>query len=129
MTAGRPKIELDWNEFDKLCLIQCTLEEIADWFECSVDTIERRCKEVKNLNFAEYFKKNSVGGKISLRRSQFKAANEGNTTMLVWLGKQYLGQRDKSDIELNAKHKLEQLTDEELLNLRKSLEAGNAISS
>jgi len=95
---GRPRIQIDWGEFDKLCLMQCTLIEIADWFGCSVDTIENRCRGDKKLLFSEYFKKKSVGGKVSLRRSQFKAANGGNVTMLIWLGKQYLGQKDRQEI-------------------------------
>ena len=96
--AGRHKIPIDWEEFDKLCLMQCTLSEIADWFQCSVDTIERRCLSEKKLYFAEYFKKKSVGGKVSLRRAQFKAATGGNVSMMIWLGKQYLGQKDKQEI-------------------------------
>jgi hypothetical protein len=92
---GRPKIEIDWGEFEKLCQIQCTLAEIADWFKCSEDTIERRCREQKKMLFAEYFKKHSVKGRISLRRSQFKLATGGNPALNIWLGKQYLGQRDQ----------------------------------
>ena len=37
-------------------------------------------------------------GRASLRRRQFKAANDGNPTMLIWLGKQYLGQADKQEV-------------------------------
>lgn len=37
-------------------------------------------------------------GKASLRRLQWKAANAGNTTMLVWMGKQYLSQTDRQDL-------------------------------
>lgn len=37
-------------------------------------------------------------GLASLRRRQFKAANDGNASMMIWLGKQYLGQRDHKDI-------------------------------
>lgn len=92
---GRPKIEIDWEILDKLCGIQCTLTEIADWFGCSEDTIERRCKSDKKMLFAEYFKKKSVTGKISLRRNQFKSSDNGNVTMQIWLGKQYLGQREQ----------------------------------
>lgn len=96
---GRPKIKIDWVEFKKLCSMQCTLSEIADWFKCSEDTIERRCTEEKKMLFAEYFKKNSSSGRISLRREQFKSATGGNVTMLIWLGKQYLDQRDKSEVD------------------------------
>ncbi len=92
--SGRPKIPINWEEFDKLCLIQCTLEEIASWFKCSIDTIEGRCKAEKSVGFSEYFKKNSVGGRISLRRKQFQVANAGNVALLIFLGKQYLGQSD-----------------------------------
>ena len=93
--VGRPKILIDWNEFDKLCHIQCTLKEISDWFGCAEDTIRRRCFEERKLNFETLLKKKSTGGKISLRRSQFKLATEGNPALNIWLGKQYLGQRDK----------------------------------
>jgi hypothetical protein len=33
---------------------------------------------------------------------QFKAAEGGNATMLIWLGKQYLGQSDKTQHELSG---------------------------
>jgi hypothetical protein len=77
---GRKKIPINWMQFDKLCALQCTLVEIAGWFECSEDTIERRIKERKKLTFAEYHKKASAAGKMSLRRKQFEMANAGNIT-------------------------------------------------
>ena len=95
--VGRPKASIDWNELNKLCGLQCTLKEIAYFFDCSVDTIERRIKSEFNVNFADYYKKHAVEGKISLRRSQFAKAMEGNVPMLIWLGKQYLGQKDKQE--------------------------------
>jgi len=95
---GRPKIEINWDEFKKLCLMQCTIAEIADWFKCSVDTIQKRCYEVKKTTFTAYFKKNASAGKISLRRAQFKSATGGNVSMLIWLGKQYLNQKDNPDL-------------------------------
>lgn len=116
--AGRPKIPINWEEFDKLCAMQCTQEEIADWFDCSVDTIDRRVKEVKDCNFAEYFSKKRSVGKISLRRTQFQMAMN-NVTMSIWLGKQYLGQRDRHDVyqenvELpSKKYDLDKMTPEE----------------
>lgn len=98
---GPKKIKIDWEEFDKLCAMQCTLPEIANWFGCSEDTIERRCKEEKKLKFAEYFNKKRVGGKVALRRAQFQSATKGNSSLLIWLGKQYLGQKDNPD-DVNA---------------------------
>lgn len=61
----------------------------------SEDTVERWCRRTYELGFAECFKKFSAGGKTSLRRLQFELARKGNATMLIWLGKQYLGQTDK----------------------------------
>lgn len=91
---GRPRKEIDLVELEKLCQIQATAEEIAGWFECSVDTISRRIVEAYGVTFAEYYKQASSGGKISLRRKQFQKAQEGNVAMLIWLGKQVLGQRE-----------------------------------
>ena len=90
---GRPRIELDQKQFESLCGMQCTLAEIASYFQCSEDTVERWCKRTYELTFADAFKKYSVKGKMSLRRSQFKIA-ETNATMAIWLGKQYLQQSD-----------------------------------
>lgn len=94
---ARQRIEIDQEQFKGLCLLQCTLSEIASFFKCSEDTVERWCKRELNETFAEAFKKHSVGGKISLRRYQFKMA-EHNSTMAIWLGKQWLGQRDVQDV-------------------------------
>ena len=91
--TGRPRIEIDQEQFEKLCGIQCTLREIAGWFKCSEDTIERWAKRTYDTTFAEAHKKHSASGKISLRRTQFKLA-EKNASMAIFLGKQYLGQSD-----------------------------------
>jgi hypothetical protein len=98
---GRPEIEIDMEELNKLCSIHCTLSEIAGWFDCSEDTIERRIREKYDRTFAEHRDKKAGKGKISLRRRQYQAAMEGNTTMLVWLGKNWLDQTDKQDIDIN----------------------------
>lgn len=96
---GRPVIEIDFKEFEKLCALACTQVEIAEWFDCSPDTIDRRVKEHYGETFAEVFKKKSSKGKISLRRKQFEVALTGNVTMLIWMGKQLLGQSDKQEIK------------------------------
>lgn len=94
---GRPKIELDWTQFDSLCGIQCSLVEIAAYFNCSEDTIERRVKEEHGVTFAEYFATKRGKGKVALRRKQYEVALSGNVPMMIWLGKQYLGQQDKQE--------------------------------
>lgn len=100
MAMGRPRKEIDQKIFENLCGYQCTLEEIAGIFECSPDTIERWCKREYKETFAEIYKKHSMKGKMSLRRYQFKLA-EKSAAMAIWLGKQYLGQRDVQDIAIS----------------------------
>ena len=97
--GGRPRVEIDIDKLRNMVRIQCTAEECAGVFECSVDTLDRRLKEDGYKGFADFYKRYSDEGKSSLRRAQWKAAQDGNPTMLVWLGKQMLGQRDKQEIE------------------------------
>lgn len=90
---ARPRKEIDKDIFENACELQCTLTEIASLFGCSEDTIERWCKRTYGESFADIYKKKSEKGKISLRRNQLKLS-ETNATMAIWLGKQWLGQRD-----------------------------------
>ena len=106
--AGRPKTNIDKSNFEKLCQMQCTLEEIAGFFDCCDDTINNWCKEVYDDNFSGVYKKKSMAGKISLRRNQFKIA-ENNASMAIFLGKQYLGQRDNIEVEHKDLSKVEEL--------------------
>ena len=96
--TGRPKKEIDVDNFKKLCGMQCTLAEIAGFFDCSEDTIERWCKREFKTTFAEVYKVHSASGKITLRRAQFKLA-EKSAAMAIFLGKQYLGQKDTIEVE------------------------------
>ena len=95
---GRPKIEIDWDIFEDLCNIHCTLTEMAAFFKCSERTIERAVKRQYNETFVDTYKKKCGIGKMSLRRKQFVLADT-SAAMAIWLGKQYLNQRDKVDIE------------------------------
>ena len=97
---ARPRIEINKDQFMGLCSIMCTLEEISHFFKCSEDTIERWCKRELGMSFAEAYKKYSVNGIISLRRNQMKLA-EHNASMAIWLGKQYLGQKDQQEISVS----------------------------
>lgn len=98
---GRPKKEIDIEQFEKLCGLQCTEEEVASFFNCSVDTIERFCKRNYKHTFAEVFKDKRGIGKISLRRHQWKLA-EKYPSMAIFLGKQYLDQTDKVETTIGA---------------------------
>jgi len=96
---GRPPKEIDKEQFEKLCSMQCTEIEILDFLDVGKDKLIRWCKENYGDTFENTFKRKSSKGKISLRRKQFETALGGNTTMLIWLGKQYLEQTDKSETD------------------------------
>lgn len=92
----------DWNQVDKLCAIHATGNEIAAWFDVDYKTLERACKREKGVKLGEWIEQKMLIGNISLRRNQWKAQESGNTAMLIFLGKNYLGQKDKSDEEIDA---------------------------
>ena len=102
MPAGRPKIQIDYNTVEKLANIQCTQEEIASFLDISVRTLQR------DEEFCRIYKKGQENGKMSLRRMQYKLA-EKNTAMAIFLGKQYLGQKDNIEVEHKDLSKVEEL--------------------
>ena len=67
-------------------------------------TLNRRLKERNYENFEDFYKKHNDEGRMSLRRMQWSAAENGNSTMLVWLGKQYLNQKDKQEQTISGEH-------------------------
>lgn len=96
-TPAQDKIKKE--QFENLCNLWCTLTEIAEFFGVSEDSVELWCKKTYNERFTDIYKKKNSKGKIALRRWQMKSAEKGNVTMQIWLGKQYLGQKEK--IEYN----------------------------
>lgn len=91
-----PRKEFDKTQFEKLCALQCTKEEICGFFDTSDKTLESWVKRTYKKGFSEVFRQKREKGKISLRRNQFKLS-EKNANMAIWLGKQYLGQKDNND--------------------------------
>lgn len=133
---ARPRKIIDWTAVEKLCYLQCTLAEIAGYLECDEKTLETACKRDQKQGFSDYYKSKAAGGKMSLRRLQWRNAEAGNVTMQIWLGKQMLGQRDKTDTEITGKDggpisihsntDLSAYTTEELEQINAIHEAANA---
>ena len=102
MAGGRGlKKIVDFEQFEKLCTMQCTQKEIMDFFNIqSKDTINARIREHYGENecFKSVYERFKSGGKIAIRRKQFQVGMSGNTSMLIWLGKNWLDQSDKQDI-------------------------------
>ena len=90
-SVGRPKkYNLDTKQVAQLAGFGCTDTEIASFFNISRTTLEH--------NYEQYMTKGRESGKIRLRQMQWASAKKGNVAMLIWLGKQLLGQSDKQEI-------------------------------
>jgi hypothetical protein len=91
-------------------------------FKCSEDTIQRAVKKHYKENFSVVFGEKRLRGFVSLRRRIWTAALNGNTALLIFLSKQYLGMADQTVVRLpgqpargdEPKRDLSRLTDEEL---------------
>ena len=95
--TGRPETMIDVAKFKKLCQLQCTQSEVAGFFDCREDTITNWCNRTFDLSFSDCNKRYGSEPLISMRRKQINMAIAGDKTMLVWCGKQYLGQKEKAE--------------------------------
>jgi hypothetical protein len=85
----RPKLEIDPEQVENMAAIGCTVDEMATILGCSGRTLQKR--------FFTPIERGRSRLNRSLRRKQAEMALNGNVTMLIWLGKQYLGQRERID--------------------------------
>ena len=112
--GGRPsKLPLINKEhFEGMCKIQFSIVYICGIFNVNEQTLTKWCEHEYSMGFCDIYKKLSSTGKMSLRRQQFKSAENGNVTMQIWLGKQWLGQTDKvesSNINIGTETALERI--------------------
>lgn len=100
--AGRPKKEFTEAQIEQikaLARCHCPDSEIAAFMHVGENTIKR--------HFGPLIKEERESGRASIRAKQFKLAMAGDKTMLVWLGKQLLGQKDKNEIQQDNTGKTE----------------------
>lgn len=111
---ARPEVELDLDQVKSLARLGCTVEEMAVVLKCSAKTLQRRAKPS--------IEEGRLEARASLRKWQWDAAKKGSPAMLIWLGKQELGQRDKQVLTgedggpIKHEHGVEKLSDAELDN-------------
>lgn len=98
--AGRPRKEFDKKTFVDLIGLGCTQEEICWFFRdntgkpANIDTLSRWCKREFKLNFQDFKKENGgIMRNIQLRKNQLELSKK-NAAMAIFLGKNYLGQKD-----------------------------------
>lgn len=99
------KKEIDWSVVDELAALHCTAQEIVAFIQKTdmnihYNTFDNHSKQSFGIPFGEYVKRqHEAVSKPKLRRLQWKTAEAGNAVMQIWLGKQYLHQSDKQEIE------------------------------
>ena len=85
---ARPKkYHIDLEQLQKLAKFGCTNKEMADFFGCSADLLEK--------SYSDNLTKGRAEQKMRLRQLQWKSAEKGNVTMQIFLGKNLLGQQDR----------------------------------
>jgi hypothetical protein len=97
---GRPVAEIDRDLFENLCEICCTGEEMQHILGRDLETISKWCNRTYGDTYSVVYKKLSSNGKASVRRNQLNLSKT-NATIAIWLGKQWLGQRDEP-LEVNT---------------------------
>lgn len=116
--AGRPRktwTEEDVKQFEKLCGIMCTKSEVCSVMNLDPKTLDKLIADnfKETPTWGEAFDYFSATGKASLRRAQFQLALDGDKTMLIFLGKNYLGQSDqgaKPDTQAKPQKKMAAFT-------------------
>ncbi len=122
---GPKKIEIDERQLESLMRLSPNLEDTANFFNCSADTIERFIKDKYQCKFAEFRDKKAVQTRMSIKRKMIEKALSGDNTMLIWLSKNMLGMADKvENTNLNLNTYADKST-EELRARLKELEKGD----
>lgn len=93
-SLGKPPIILDWDYIAKLCQCGCSGKEVADWIGVSCDTLYERCCRDNGMLWTRFSSMHKHRGDGNIRRRQYEVAMDGDRVMLIWLGKQRLGQRE-----------------------------------
>lgn len=99
---GRPEANIDWEEVEQLLMSGCTGTEIAARIGISAPTLYDRCQSDNEMMFSEFSQEKKAKGDTLLKQAQFNAAViDKDKAMMIWLGKQRLGQKDKIESDLN----------------------------
>ncbi len=91
---GRKKSILNWKKVERAAISGAKGKQIAAMLGIHYNTLVYCCKEDNNCDLCEYLAQKKEEGNQEIHKKLYEVAMNGNTTMLIWLGKQRLGQRD-----------------------------------
>lgn len=103
--------DINRRTFENLCGIQCTQEEICAVLDVSQKTLEKWVKRTYGETYSVVYKAKRGTGRVSLRRTMWETAQDGNTTLQIFLAKNFLGMSDHVKVEASADGKLADLID------------------
>jgi hypothetical protein len=109
---ARPKVPIDDHQLRTILRWKPTLVDVAHFFECSPDTIEKYIRDTYDCRFTEFRDQNMVKTRHNLVQTAIKKAEQGDNTMLIFCLKNLCGWRDRPAEEENDPFK--NMTDEEL---------------
>ena len=95
---SKPMDDAVFNQLLGMIRMHCTQNEICAILDMSEQTLNVRVKERGYKNYRDCYTKHHAEGNASLRRMQWKSAEEGVWNAQKWLGIQHLGQTDRSDL-------------------------------
>ena len=98
--VGRPEKEMDWRLLDSILQYGASLIDCSELLEMSEDSIQRKIKEESGQTFSEYRESKKSKIRMKLRQKQYEMAMNGNVALLIWLGKNELGQKDKLENDI-----------------------------
>ena len=109
---GRSEKSLNWDLIDNLLIAGCSGVEIAAHINIHFNTIYVKALSQHGVTWTEYSQKLKQKGDTLIRAAQFAKATgssvKGDNTMLIWLGKNRLNQKDNPDSHLATEETLKQ---------------------
>jgi len=112
---SNPK-RINWEQVDAMLIAGCNGVECAATIGIHPETLYDKCKEEKLTGWSDYSQSKRAHGDGLLRAAQYqKAYKDKHPTMLIWLGKQRLGQKEyledtvNKDIEKRFDDKMNQV--------------------
>lgn len=93
---------VDWDKVDNLIMAGCTITQVAASIGMDRDTLYKKCEKEKNTPLSAYHQSKREHGDGLLLAAQYqKAIKDKNPTMLIWLGKQRLQQKENLEDRVN----------------------------
>ena len=88
------------KKFEYLCSIGCSIEEISANLHIDNETLKKAVSKYYNANFSEVLAQKYQLQKTIIRAERMKRVKAGDTTMLIYLSKQLLGESDKQSLDI-----------------------------